>query len=93
MREGRPQAVDFFFARDEPSAHALVADLGGQGLSAEAHSNRTGWLRRRVAWSVNGTALLDSVHLHALDDLVNLLQRTANRHDADFEGWGAEIGQ
>lgn len=88
---GQELAVDaFFFAPDERSARALVADLRGSGWTATARSHRHGVLRRRTTWAVEATRALPAVDLPALDAMVDLLARHADEHGAEFDGWGAE---
>lgn len=80
----------FFFAVDEASASSLVAALEAHGWRACADRARRGLLKKKVTWSVQATKAL-LAEADALDGMVQQLDALAEKHGADFDGWGAEV--
>lgn len=91
VRDGQSVEVDaLFFAANETSAAAPVADLTGDGWRARSHSEKRGLLRKRTVRSVQGSRSV-TADGDALDAMVERLDALANKHSAEFDGWGAEV--
>lgn len=91
VRDGESVEVDaFFFAADETSAAALVADLTANGWRARSDREKQGVFRKRTVWSVQGSRSVTADD-DAVDAMVERLDVLANKHSATFDGWGAEV--
>jgi hypothetical protein len=90
--DGEPMEVEtFFFAPSEASAQGLRADLAADGWATRVTTAKSGLLRRRTVWSVAASRALSGVDLAVLDDMVDRLDALADKHSAEFDGWGTEI--
>jgi hypothetical protein len=91
VAEGQTLGVDaFFFTPDEASATALASDLASLGWRADVHASKQGLLKKRTVWSVQGSRGLAATGVNVFDRMVEELDGLAQRHGAEFDGWGAE---
>ncbi len=88
---GQTLGVDaFFFAPDEASATALASDLASLGWRTDLHASTQGLLKKRTLWSVQGSRVTTATGVAVFDRMVGELDGLAQRHGAEFDGWGAE---
>jgi hypothetical protein len=89
---GQTLEVDaFFFAGDEPSAGALAGDLTSSGWRVDVQSSKRGVIKKRTLWAVQGTKPVSATDVGVFDQMVDDLDGLAQRHGAEFDGWGAEV--
>lgn len=93
VSQGQALDVDaFFFADSQASADAVAGDLTAEGWTkVSVDSSKVGLLRRKLVWSVSASRSLPAAGPAAFDDMVDRLEAIASRHDAEFDGWGAEV--
>jgi hypothetical protein len=92
VRDGQTLEVDaFFVARDEPSADALAGDLAASGWRPNVSVSKQGLLKRRTSWAVEGSKAVSATTVKVFDHMVEELDGLAQRHGAEFDGWGAEV--
>ncbi len=93
IEESEQRSVDYFFdAPDESRAQALATALEAQGAPpADVTSQRVGFIRKKVVWSVSGTTAPLSMSLDSLRDWVTDMVELGATHDTPFDGWGTEL--
>ena len=91
VTDGEVRAADaFFVAPGQAQADALVAALQAFGLTAEAHRGRRRLLRR-APWLVRAEDPEVRMGLDPLRAWVREMVRLGAAHDAEFDGWGAQV--
>jgi len=79
----------FFYSSDEARSSALAADLRTAGWDVNTETSTRGLFRKRTTWAVQANKTLPA-GLDTFDAMVRSLALAAERHDVEFDGWGAE---
>jgi phosphopantetheine adenylyltransferase len=80
----------FYFTPAEEEATALARFLRETtDYDVEAHSHQTD--EGLTEWTVDGTTELTTVSGSVLDDWVTWMVAAGNKHDCEFDGWGAAV--